>query len=455
MTHKRISGFLFAVLSGSWVLLAFWLFAHPASITSEDAYFFQRSLTRYSILDFSPHFPGYPGFVALGRAALGISERALDALLLTTRLIALSIPPIGMWVVWSTRRDTYSAIASGALLLTMPLLPALALSGLSDGAGILSLIIAFGCLARCKSPKGAIMAGCTLGIALSMRPSLGPVALICLGAFAWRDWPLTLWACLSTGMVGFALLVFLVAQEGMLIFHEAARFTYGHMYVWGNTSLTTSGGVTEWAFAIWSHPWLTATMAIQFMSAIVAIPKRLDTSEYLINVGYWAALIWTILFQNPDNLRHLAPVLCFGALSISLGLSRSSLGPFLASLAVLVGACTWGGENKHNQISSPLDTAITTLNASPCTGIVVTDIAPIYLRTRLTRWRVYEANAWPQALTSTKNQHIVFLSRQPISADLDSVKIIQARILGETPIYVVSDDISCAVTQNIGAEISS
>ena len=59
---------------GALAVAALWLARIPPSLSSDDALFLLHALTRFSILDFSPQFPGYPGTVGDGL------KRALDAL---------------------------------------------------------------------------------------------------------------------------------------------------------------------------------------------------------------------------------------------------------------------------------------------------------------------------------------------------------------------------------------
>ncbi|OKB21675.1 hypothetical protein ASJ31_02640, partial [Aeromonas salmonicida subsp. salmonicida] len=44
-----------------------WLFAFPIALDSDDALNFAHGVTRFSVLEFSPHFPGYPAFIWLAR----------------------------------------------------------------------------------------------------------------------------------------------------------------------------------------------------------------------------------------------------------------------------------------------------------------------------------------------------------------------------------------------------
>ena len=44
-----------------------WLFAFPVALDSDDALNFAHGVTRFSVLEFAPHFPGYPAFIWLAR----------------------------------------------------------------------------------------------------------------------------------------------------------------------------------------------------------------------------------------------------------------------------------------------------------------------------------------------------------------------------------------------------
>jgi hypothetical protein len=52
------------------------LFSMPTGVDSLDAVFFVRGLTRYSVLEARPHWPGYPVYMAVGRlVALAVLEQ--------------------------------------------------------------------------------------------------------------------------------------------------------------------------------------------------------------------------------------------------------------------------------------------------------------------------------------------------------------------------------------------
>ena len=60
---------LLALLQLAWLG---WLLAFPVALDSDDALNFAHGVVRFSVLEFSPHFPGYPAFIwlATGRMPL-------------------------------------------------------------------------------------------------------------------------------------------------------------------------------------------------------------------------------------------------------------------------------------------------------------------------------------------------------------------------------------------------
>ena len=60
---------LLILLQGVWLC---WLLAFPVALDSDDALNFAHGVTRFSVLEFSPHFPGYPAFIWLARLILSL-----------------------------------------------------------------------------------------------------------------------------------------------------------------------------------------------------------------------------------------------------------------------------------------------------------------------------------------------------------------------------------------------
>ncbi len=56
--------YLLALLQLAWLG---WLLTFPVALDSDDALNFAHGVVRFSVLEFSPHFPGYPAFIWLAR----------------------------------------------------------------------------------------------------------------------------------------------------------------------------------------------------------------------------------------------------------------------------------------------------------------------------------------------------------------------------------------------------
>lgn len=302
---------------------AIWVFAHPVALPSDDALYFSRGLTRFSILDLSPQFPGYPGFIALGRLAMPFAAGPVAALAHLTAFIALIIPPISAFAVWRARGEPWPALAAFVLTLTSPLLPVLALSLLSDGSAILFLLVFLSFLPRDGKtgnwPSG-LVAGAALAFAFSCRPS-DAVLLAGAGLAALLAAPRLFWPALAGALlvlVPTALWIF--AHEGWLYVAEGLRFVRGHALIWGNTAFAETAPTESWLDALAALPGGRALALLFAAGAAFALTQFRQIPPILAAAvgGFWAHLIWVAIFQNPEQLRHLAPLAVLGPLVLTL-----------------------------------------------------------------------------------------------------------------------------------------
>jgi len=297
-----------------YLALAFWLFSFQPSIASDDAFFFMQAIERFSILEFRPHFPGYPGFVILGKAlhALGLSPR--DALAFLSILSALAIPPLTALAAKDNKLMVF------CFALTMPLLPLLGLSMLSDGCGI-----AFFMAALWQYRKGNMaICGGLLGMVLACRPSFFiPVGVFILWEMVKQKGAIAL--VLSSAIICLVFFGGVLAIEGMPLLWEALRFIEGHFYIWGNTSLSLA-----------QVSWWDSFLSFQggmiyglFLAVAVLYSLYKFIKEEALTDTLWAvcisAWLWTLFFQNPENLRHLAlPLILTGLCALKTSKRRSS-----------------------------------------------------------------------------------------------------------------------------------
>ena len=324
--------YLLVLLQLAWLG---WLLAFPVALDSDDALNFAHGVVRFSVLEFSPHFPGYPAFIWLARLInLAVDDPAAAvqwASLLGTALIA----PLAAGLaarLWQ-RPGLFAPV--WLLVLALPLTPTLALSGLSDGPALAAWL---GALLALQHRKPAL-AGLLLGLLLALRPSYLVLALLpfWLGMEHKGE---RLKFLLPIALVGLACLLFVWQADGWAYFAEGRRFTDGHFTLWGNTAAAHGDRLLNWSRTfsdqltpIWPLP----------MGALLVLPlwqrvRQQQTMSSLWTLYWLALLLWTLFGQNPDNPRHLAPITLLGIVLLAGRLPQWGERP--AMLGALLLLCT-------------------------------------------------------------------------------------------------------------------
>ncbi|MFK0668885.1 hypothetical protein [Aeromonas salmonicida] len=337
-TRRRISRqlWLLILLQGVWMG---WLFAFPIALDSDDALNFSHGVTRFSVLEFSPHFPGYPAFIWLARLINLLVDdpaRAVQwASLLGTSLLA---PLAALLAVRLWQRPTLLT-PIWLLVLALPLTPTLALSGLSDGPALAAWL---GALLALQHRKMAL-AGLMLGLLLALRPSYFMLALLPLWLGMEQKGTCVRFV-LPIVLVGLTSLLFVWQADGWAYFSEGRRFTDGHFTLWGNTAAAHGDRLLSWARTF--NDQLTPLWPL-LMGALLLQPlwqrfyqgvTRQATALFPLWTLYWIALLlWTLFGQNPDNPRHLAPITLLGIVLLAGWLPRR--GDMLTTLAALLLLC--------------------------------------------------------------------------------------------------------------------
>ncbi len=181
-----------------------------------DGVGFILALSHFDPGRWQPQPPGYPLFVLLGRVpvALGIGP-ALALALVNAVLLAA-----GLWALsWGLRRLAGATAGQLAALLLPagPLGFALALSSLSDAAGLGALLLAALPLLRpgVPSPRRLWMGGAAVGLALGVRPAYAPLAAAVVVAMAcWAGWRAAARVALAIALPSLGWLVPLAAWVG-------------------------------------------------------------------------------------------------------------------------------------------------------------------------------------------------------------------------------------------------
>ena len=313
-----------------------WLLTFPVALDSDDALNFAHGVTRFSVLEFSPHFPGYPAFIWLARLinlAVDDPARAVQwASLLGSSLLA---PLAALLAVKLWQRPSLLAPV-WLLVLALPLTPTLALSGLSDGPALAAWL---GSLLALQQRRFAL-AGLLLGLMLALRPSYFVLALqpLWLGLAQQGN---RVRFVLPIALVGLTSLLFVWQADGWAYFSEGQRFTDGHFTLWGNTAAAHGDRLLSWANTFNSQltPLWPLLMGALLIQPLWQRSKDHNATPSVLWTIYWLALLlWTLFGQNPDNPRHLAPITLLGIVLLAGWLPRRGEGLVTVAGLLLLGA---------------------------------------------------------------------------------------------------------------------
>ncbi|WP_417820738.1 hypothetical protein [Terasakiella sp.] len=405
--------------AGGWIIactlygaLAVWLFSFAPSLSNDDAYFFLRGIERFSILEFRPHFPGYPGFILLGKALYGLGLSPLSALSFLSLSMALAIPVLCLLCVEKNR------LAVFLCALSMPLLPYLGLSLMSDGAGI-----AFFLATLWQYRKGNFtISGLLLGGALACRPSFVIFAAIFIIAAIVKDKKAALPFVLACIILCLLFLLGLLAIEQMPLVWEGWRFIEGHFLLWGNTTLGTNK--LSWFDSFSLIPGGVAYfLALSLGLAFSLYSHRKSILLFIVIFG-WG---WILLFQNPENLRHLALPLILSLIFIAKTdhlINKIALYSLIA-LQVFIS----NQMNIHSPRLSPLElTRQHLLNESA--DKVITHHGVHYLHDRLPNSHVFD-KYYPYQVDFP-----LWDISTTAPSSLSEIKVFPARMMGEQSYYI-------------------
>ncbi|TNJ15239.1 hypothetical protein CF111_20205 [Aeromonas sobria] len=324
-----ITIWLLALLQLAWLG---WLLAFPVSLDSDDALNFAHGVTRFSVLEFSPHFPGYPAFIWLARLINLVVDDPARAVQWASLLGTALLAPLTAWLAVSVWQRPSLLAPVWLLVLALPLTPTLALSGLSDGPALAAWL---GALLALQQRRIAL-AGLLLGLMLALRPSYFVLALLPLWLGIAQQGTRARFV-LPIALVGLISLLFVWQADGWAYFSEGRRFTDGHFTLWGNTAAAHGDRLLSWASTF--NDQLTPLWPL-LMVALLVLPlwqrsKGQATTLSPLWTLYWLALLlWTLFGQNPDNPRHLAPLTLLGIVLLAGWLPRR--GEWLAVVAGLL-----------------------------------------------------------------------------------------------------------------------
>jgi len=288
---------------------AFFIFSYPPSFYNDDSLFLTNGIEYFSVIDFSPHFPGYPALIILGKFLnLFVDDAKLSLFILTATSAILT--PFVIYLITEQLINNKAALIAFFLTLFSPYLLNLSLSMLSDSVGLFFFFLGLYFLQK-NNYKSS---GFVLSIALFSRPSyliFYVVGLIYLIVYKKESIRPTLTFFLL-GLIIFLLFIFI--NEGTLYLTEAKRFIFGHFNLWG----TGQNSEETWTSQLLN---LTNLIYMFLFMSLLYYDKRLKL-YYVLFISYY---FWIVVAQNPDNLRHLIPLILFGNILLSSWLSKKTI----------------------------------------------------------------------------------------------------------------------------------
>jgi len=295
------------------IIYAFLVFSYPASHYNDDSLFLANGILNFSVIDFSPHFPGYVSVVFLGKFINFFIEDAKYSLFILSAICAILIPGI-IYLYVKELKDEKTAFIAFILTISSVYLLNISLSMLSESIGLFFFFFALHLLEKKKyKPSGVILA-----IAFFARPSylvFYIVGLLYLFLFKKESLKEVLISFLITSLL---FMGFIFASEGMLYIYEAKRFILGHFTTWGTGQITQKNWFSN-IFSFANIPYLFLLLApLKFEKRLVLL--------YMLFISYF---IWMLGAQNADNLRHLVPLIFFANIFLSFSLQRYAFIVFL------------------------------------------------------------------------------------------------------------------------------
>lgn len=289
------------VLGISTLVYAFYIFSFPITFYNDDSLFLANGIINFSIIDFSPHFPGYVSLILMGKFInIFLNDAKLSLFYLTS--ICAILTPFVIYLYIKKVLDKRTALIAFLLCITSPYLNNFALSLLSDSVGFFFMFLSLYLIEEKKYK----LSGIVLSISFFARPSyfiFFAVGLLYLYFFKKESLKTILTYFLLSS---FLFLAYIFVTNGFLYILEGKRFILGHFSIWGtgqNSSYTWYNNI----FNLNNIPFLF------LIFSFYKYEKKLSLM-YMFFIIYF---IWIINYQNPENLRHLIPLVFIGNILIS------------------------------------------------------------------------------------------------------------------------------------------
>jgi hypothetical protein len=313
------SAFLVAL---ALVFLALHLPYLPRSLEDLDSINFALGVRRFDVAQHQPHPPGYPVYVAIGKAAHALVADEVRALGLVGALAgALGVVAIGALFrrLGEGPSENAWAVAATAIAITSPLYWFTAARPLSDMSGLAAAVAVQALALGAKSPRAFAGAAFAAGLASGIRSQVAWLTLpllIVRGLWGSRTWGLTKW-----GLGGFS--------AGVLLwFVPLVAITGGPAAYWralsnqgsedfGNISMLwtthTARAAADALYFRFVAPWASSPIAALMLAlaaiGLVALARRNRRALLVLAAAFGPYLVFDLLFQETFTGRYALPLL--------------------------------------------------------------------------------------------------------------------------------------------------
>lgn len=421
-----------------WIAYTTTLLTYSASISHDDTLFFLHGIERYSVLEFSPHFPGYPGFIWLGKLSHFFIHDTLQALISVSLICALLIP----WAIFylSCQIFNQSYLVSSllaAVIMLQPVFPFFALSGMSDSSGLLFLILGF--IFYYKNYTR--LSGLILGFSALCRPYLLPlIILFYLSAFFsdQRNRPTLIQSCLFFLTMGCCGLFYIFSHDGLAYINEGIRFISGHFSIWSANQSHNNWFITlDQQF----YSWVLAAALFIYIVVAVMISKQ---KNIIVLIVFILSILLMLTTQNPDNARHIMSVNVLALICIATTNKVNQKYSFLykqQTLSLVLLLLMFISASRLMTLSnnidlSPADQAIQYFQKEKYEQIILSNHGIYHLKEMLPHQRIldtYHKQQWQHLLNQ---QDYWQLTSQELAPPSILVKEFPARFSGESKLLL-------------------
>ena len=310
------------------VFLALHLPYLPASLEDVDSINFALGVRHYDVAHHQPHPPGYPLFIALGKASRALIAPEAHALAVLGIVAgALGIVAIAALFV-RLDEDARVSLAGAALAMATPLYWFTANRPLSDMTGLATAVAVQALILSARTPRALLAAAFLAAFAVGLRSQV-----------FWLTAPLLLWqlaarhsplddrrndaaAGRQLGAAAIAYVTGALAWAVPLVVVSGGPHAYWHAVVdqgtedlagirmlWTTPSVRELADALYYAFiapwAIWPYAAIVLALAA---AGVVSLWRRRRSALIAIAVAFGPYLLFDIVFQETFTSRYALPL---------------------------------------------------------------------------------------------------------------------------------------------------